>query len=142
MVTLSPLSAVTRSRCCSSSRWADSDSVGPELAHAYTRVGADADGRRWGTTTFQRTDRALWAGLAQYYACRVLERLGKLAPGTMDAYEKLLPYQPAVYRSHLGWLVHHSPAEVRDAMQTICCQSAGSLAEFETLLGEARRRNR
>jgi hypothetical protein len=33
-----------------------------ELAHAYTHVGADADGRRWGTTAFQRTDRALLEG--------------------------------------------------------------------------------
>ncbi len=74
--------------------------------------------------------------------CRVLERLGKLAPGAMDAYEKLLPHQPAIYRSHLGWLEHHSPEEVRDAMLTIRCRGAGSLAEFETLLGEARARRR
>lgn len=31
-----------------------------ELAHAYTHVGADADGRRWGTSSFQRTERALF----------------------------------------------------------------------------------
>ena len=115
-----------------------------ELAHAYTHVGADADGRRWGTTAFQRTDRTLLEGLAQYYTCRVLERLGKQAPGAMDAYEKLLPHQPEIYRTHLGWLENHSPEEVREAMLTIRCRDAGRLAEFELLLGEskARRRNR
>lgn len=113
-----------------------------ELAHAYTHVGADADGRRWGTTAFQPTDRALLEGLAQYYTCRVLERLGKQTPGAMDAYEKLLPHQPAIYRTHLGWLDHHSPEEVRDAMLTIRCRGAGSIAEFEMLLGEARMRRR
>jgi hypothetical protein len=115
-----------------------------ELAHAYSHVGADADGRRWGTTAFQRTDRALLEGLAQYYTYRVLERLGKQAPGAMDAYEKLLPHQPAIYRTHVGWLEHHSPEEVREAMLTIRCRDAGTLAEFEWLLGEtkARRRNR
>ena len=112
--------------------------------HAYTHVGADADGRRWGTTAFQRTDRALLEGLAQYYTCRVLERLSKLAPGAMDAYEKLLPHQPAIYRTHLSWLEHYSPEEVRDAMLTVRCQGAGSLSEFQSLLNEARakRRNR
>lgn len=113
-----------------------------ELAHAYTHVGADADGRRWGTTAFQRTDRALLEGLAQYYTCRVLERLGKQAAGAMDAYEKLLPHQPPIYRTHLGWLENHSPEEVRDAMLTIRCRGAGSVAEFECLLGEARTRRR
>jgi hypothetical protein len=76
--------------------------------------------------------------------CRVLERLGKQAPGAMDAYEKLLPHQPEIYRTHLGWLENHSPEEVREAMLTIRCRDAGTLAEFERLLGEskARRRNR
>lgn len=113
-----------------------------ELAHAYTHVGADADGRRWGTTAFQRTDRGLKEGLAQYYTCRVLERLGKQAPGAMDAYEKLLPHQPAIYRTHLDWLESHSPEEVREAMLTIRCRDAGRLDEFEWLLGEAKARRR
>lgn len=113
-----------------------------KLARAYTHVGADADGRRWGTTAFQRTDRALLEGLAQYCTCRVLERLGKQAPGAMDAYEKLLPHQPEIYRTHLGWLERHSPEEVREAMLSIRCREAGSLAEFEWLLGESRTRRR
>jgi hypothetical protein len=113
-----------------------------ELAHAYTHVGADADGRRWGTGSFQRTNRALLEGLAQYYTCRVLERLGKQAPGAMEAYEKLLPHQPAIYRSHLPWLQQHTPEEVRDAMLTIRCKGAGTLEEFEVLLGGARAKRR
>lgn len=112
------------------------------LAHAHTRVGADADGRRWRITAFQRTDRALLEGLAQCYTCRVLERLGKQAPGAMDAYKKLPPHQPAIYRTHLGWLEYHSAEEVRDAMLTIRNRGAGSVTEFEMLLGEARARRR
>ena len=52
-----------------------------ELAHADTHLGADADGRRWGTNSLQRTDRAPLEGLAQFYTCRVTDHLGKEAPG-------------------------------------------------------------
>lgn len=56
----------------------------------------------------------------------------------MEAYEKLLQHQPEIYRSHLGWLERHAPEEVRHARLTIRCRGAGSLEEFEALLGEAR----
>lgn len=113
-----------------------------ELAHAYTHVGADADGRRWGSLAFQRTDRALKEGLAQYYTWRVLDRLGKQAPGAMEAYEKLLPYQPRIYSVHLAWLEAFTPEEVRDAMLTIRCRGEGTIEEFEELLSAARTRRR
>lgn len=65
--------------------------------------------------------------------------LGKQAPGARDAYEKLVPHQPAIYRTHPGWLENHSE-EVRDAMLTVRCRGAGSVAEFECLLSEERSR--
>ncbi|GAP36392.1 hypothetical protein ABXN37_14690 [Piscinibacter sakaiensis] len=40
------------------------------------------------------------------------------------------------------WLENHSPEEVRDAMLTIRCRGAGSVAEFEYLLSKARSRRR
>ena len=46
----------------------------------------------------------------------MLERLGKLAPGAMEACEKLLPRQPVIYNTHLRWLDNFPPEEVRDAM--------------------------
>lgn len=54
----------------------------------------------------------------------------------MEAYEKLLPHQPAIYRSHLGWLERHTPEDVRHATLTIRCRDAGSFDEFEQLLGQ------
>src|SRR5438045_984553 len=46
-----------------------------ELAHAYTQLGADIDGRRWPAAAFRRADLPLTEGLAQYYTQAVLERL-------------------------------------------------------------------
>lgn len=60
----------------------------------------------------------------------------------MEAYEKLLPHQPEIYRTHLAWLGQYTPEEVRQAMLTIRCRGAGSLEDFEALLGEARVRRR
>jgi hypothetical protein len=38
-----------------------------ELAHAYTQLGADIEGRRWAAPAFARSETALKEGLAQYY---------------------------------------------------------------------------
>ena len=46
-----------------------------ELAHAYTHLGADIDGRRWASTDFRDSAHPLKEGLAQYYTYRVLDRL-------------------------------------------------------------------
>jgi hypothetical protein len=46
-----------------------------ELAHAYTQLGADIDGRRWAAPSFAKAETALKEGLAQYYTDRVLRRL-------------------------------------------------------------------
>jgi hypothetical protein len=111
-----------------------------ELAHAYTHRGADADGRRWDSAGLRNAERALKEGLAQYYTYRVLERLGKQAPDAMDAYERLLPHQPEIYRTHLNWVKDRSQEEVRDAMLTIRCRASGTVGEFESLLAETRTR--
>ena len=45
-----------------------------ELAHAYTQLGADTDGRRWRAELFRQAEPALVEGLAQYYTERTLLR--------------------------------------------------------------------
>jgi hypothetical protein len=42
-----------------------------ELAHAYTQLGADIEGRRWPAPQFSRADIQVKEGLAQYYTDRV-----------------------------------------------------------------------
>ena len=43
-----------------------------ELAHAYTQLGADIEGRRWAVNAFARADIELKEGLAQYYMRQIL----------------------------------------------------------------------
>jgi hypothetical protein len=113
-----------------------------ELAHAYTHIGADADGRRWDTSSFGDADRALKEGLAQYYTVRVLDRLDRQTSEARLAYERLLPHQPACYRAHVPWLEAHTPEEVREAMLTVRRNGAGTTACFEKALEVARKRLR
>jgi hypothetical protein len=42
-----------------------------ELAHAYTQLGADIEGRRWPAAAFAAAESGLKEGLAQYYTDRV-----------------------------------------------------------------------
>jgi molybdopterin-biosynthesis enzyme MoeA-like protein len=113
-----------------------------ELAHAYTHVGADADGKRWDANWFVDADRELKEGLAQYYTVRVLDRLDRQIPEAREAYEKLLPHQPKCYHTHVDWLIGYKPEEVRDAMLTVRRGPEGTLSEFNAALGVARKRLR
>lgn len=113
-----------------------------ELAHAYTHIGADADGMSWGARAFARTERGLKEGLAQYYTVRILDRLDRQIPAARIAYEKLLPHQPPEYHTHVSWLKDYLPEEVRDAMLTTRRQGIGTVAGFNTALTESRKRLR
>jgi len=110
-----------------------------ELAHAYTHLGRDIDGRRWDVNAFQDSDHALKEGLAQYYTARVCRRLSAQLPGCWAVYETLLPYQPAPYRTHVAWLADYTPEEVRYAMLAVRREARGSLEDFERRLAAARR---
>jgi hypothetical protein len=47
-----------------------------ELAHAYTHLGRDIDGKKWDTNTFSQVDPRTSEGLAQFYTeviCKKLE---------------------------------------------------------------------
>lgn len=113
-----------------------------ELAHAYTHLGRDIDGRRWEVQAFRDSDHALKEGLAQYYTARVCRRLLAQAPGYHAAYEKLLPHQPRAYRAQVPWLAEFTPEEVRYAMIAVRREARASLAEFERRLVAARREMR
>lgn len=111
-----------------------------ELAHAYTHIGADADGKRWDTQAFSKAERGLKEGLAQYYTVRVLDRLERQIPEARQAYEKLLPHQPAVYRTHVPWLEKFTPEEVRHAMLTTRRGGEGTVKWFNGALADAQKR--
>jgi hypothetical protein len=113
-----------------------------ELAHAYTHLGRDIDGRRWEVQAFRDSDHMLKEGLAQYYTARVCRRLLVQAPGCQAAYEKLLPHQPRAYRAQVPWLADFTPEEVRCAMIAVRREARASLVEFERRLAWARREMR
>lgn len=86
-----------------------------ELAHAYTQLGADIDGRRWPASIFSRTDTEITEGLAQYYADRVLRRLCHRYGGAYDVFKKLLKRQSKPYQIFEEWQ-EFTPESVRLAM--------------------------
>lgn len=107
-----------------------------ELAHAYTQLGADIDGRRWSARIFSRTDTALKEGLAQYYTDRVLRRLQHRFDGALDVFEKLTERQTQPYRVHKKWK-DNTPEAVRLAMLQARRWRETSLSRFNNLLAEA-----
>ena len=80
-----------------------------ELAHAYTHLGTDIDGRAWTSEDFQKTEHALKEGLAQYYGYAVCQRLQLNASGAKSAFDRLLPHQPGAYQSHVPWVEKKKP---------------------------------
>lgn len=78
-----------------------------ELAHGYTHIGKDIDGEAWDRDAFCTTSDEVVEGLAQHYTAVVTERLGNRAPGTHEAYKKLLQRQRGPYRVHEQWLKDH-----------------------------------
>ena len=113
-----------------------------ELAHAYTQLGADIDGRRWAAPDFSSSDRALIEGLAQYYTDRVLKRLKARYPDARKAFDKMLKNQSSVYNTHLSWVDEQqeqfSPEVVRRAMLEIRRQGEKTIMDFERRLKDAR----
>lgn len=107
------------------------------MAHAYSQLGADIEGRRWVAREFAKAETGLVEGLAQYYTDRVLRRLSKRHPGALAAYEQMLPRQPVDYRTHLLWVRENSPEAVRRAMIEVRRWHEGTLAAFNRRLAAA-----
>lgn len=110
-----------------------------ELAHAYTQLGADIEGRRWAATSFAAAETALKEGLAQYYTDRVLRRLERRYSGALKVFLALLPGQPAAYRSHEPWVRDSLPEAVRRAMLEVRRWKEGYLADFNRRLAMAQK---
>ncbi|MBI2924648.1 MAG: hypothetical protein HYY24_02965 [Verrucomicrobia bacterium] len=108
-----------------------------ELAHAYTQLGADIDGRRWPVSAFAGTEKHVKEGLAQYYTERVLDRRQDKCPGAWKAYVDLLPRQPDAYRAHKPWIDDHTPEAVRLAMLEFRRSKQTKLADFQSRLTAA-----
>lgn len=110
-----------------------------ELAHAYTQLGADIEGRRWAAPSFAKAEVELKEGLAQYYTDRVLNRLERRFSGALAVFLKMLPHQHAAYRSHETWVKDFSPEAVRRAMLEVRRWNEGKLADFNRRLEAAQK---
>lgn len=111
-----------------------------ELAHAYTQLGADIEGRRWPAWNFADAEPGLKEGLAQYYTDRVLNRLKNRYAGAVRVYETMLPNQPEEYKAHLPWVKEFSPESVRHAMLEVRRWKEGKLDDFTRRLKEAEKK--
>lgn len=109
-----------------------------ELAHAYTQLGADIEGRRWATLPFSKAESSLKEGLAQYYTDRVLRRLERRYAGALKVYETMVPLQSEAYQTHLVWVQNYSPEVVRLAMLEVRRWKEGKLTDFTGRLLEAK----
>lgn len=107
-----------------------------ELAHAYTQLGADIDGRRWSASIFSCTDTKVTEGLAQYYTDRVLRRLNHRYGGALDVFKKLLERQSEPYRIHEEWQ-EYTPESVRLAMLEMRRGGETKLDAFTEFLQDA-----
>jgi hypothetical protein len=56
-----------------------------ELAHAYTHLGRDIDGKRWDTEEFARADLNIVEGIAQFYTEVVSRKLEPRNPAVLPA---------------------------------------------------------
>jgi len=75
-----------------------------EMAHAFTHLGMDIDGKCWDTDAFANTDMHVTEGLAQFYTSIVSERLSEKEPGIKKAFIQLLQLQGGPYVEHLEWI--------------------------------------
>lgn len=119
-----------------------------ELAHAYTHLGTDIDGQRWGSRAFTESQHELKEGLAQYYTHLTCLKLKSQIPDVFNTYEQLLRHQPEAYTTHIPWVECFKPEEVRLAMIEIRRRNSGQsdlfgqLTLFTNSLKAARQRLR
>ncbi len=105
-----------------------------ELAHAYTHIGRDIDGKEWDKRGFFESDKAVTEGLAQFYAMAVASRLWQRHPNARAAFDKLLTLQSGPYLAHQEWEKHYAgngSETVRFAM--LVARSKGKVSNEEWL---------
>lgn len=74
-----------------------------ELAHAYTHLGLDIDGRSWELTDFASSDIRIVEGLAQYYTMVICGNIVDNFAAAQIAFNKLLEYQSPIYTAFKQW---------------------------------------
>jgi hypothetical protein len=75
-----------------------------ELAHGYTHIGSDIDGKHWDTNGFARSALEIVEGLAQFYTHVIVDSLAARSPGPKVAYQRLLGLQSGPYLVHQKWI--------------------------------------
>ncbi len=77
-----------------------------ELAHGFTHVGRDINGKFWDTRAFAKSEPMLIEGLAQYYTAVLTKEMSNIDEQNSlhDAYKMLLKHQPPNYHGHVAWL--------------------------------------
>lgn len=112
-----------------------------ELTHAYSHLGADTDGNRWGDQSFCDSEVSIKEGIAQYYTEKIVRWLGQRhIEGPRHAYEQLLKIQGAEYRIHEKWTKEYSPESVRAAVIECRNSNVTVTTEFVELMEMAKHR--
>lgn len=75
-----------------------------ELAHAYTHLGKDIDGKEWETMAFAKSDLRIIEGAAQVYTHFVCHELAERQPGAEKAFNRLLEHQSDIYTDFQHWV--------------------------------------
>lgn len=104
-----------------------------EIAHAYTHLGKDIDGRSWELDAFAKTELTVVEGLAQYYTAVTSKKISERRPGVHEGYLRLLSLQGGPYRIHEKWMADKTTGEdIRFAM--IGCRE-NKLTSYENFCG-------
>ncbi len=90
-----------------------------ELAHAYTHLGMDIDGKRW-DSGFSACHLYIVEGLAQFYTEIAMQRLNEDGyDNGWKAYQALLKHQSGPYRAHVEWVERYTPEVMRAALLAV-----------------------
>jgi hypothetical protein len=112
-----------------------------EVAHAYTHLGKDIDGRRWETEAFGHTERGIVEGLAQFYSRAICDKLDERFPTAARAFDALLKTQSSAYTTFQSWvpkdLKDREGEVVRSGMIICRTQCITEYGRFQQALHEA-----
>ena len=87
-----------------------------ELAHAYTHLGLDIDGRQWKTNAFADADIMIVEGLAQFYTEVVCQKCASSKPTVIETFNKLFNKQSLPYTHFKSWPERNAAEVVRFSM--------------------------
>lgn len=111
-----------------------------ELAHAYTHLGLDIDGRSWNIDDFAHCDLRIVEGLAQFYALEICKKISPEYPAALAAFEKLRQEQPSAYSAYENWIkgMQASGELVRYCLIRTRTQAIREYSRFEVEVDQGR----